>query len=229
MPGTAAGEAPHSVDALVVAAGVAGAATLVLVHALVEVKVQLEPLRTAALVGAETVLTALVTPGVVITLVVVNAECARLVQFVSPGTDTPEASLRVLAGAWSWAESLLLHTLVHVQTPVAVLLVARPAHADEAAFSVDTVLLAVVLLSGALVNIPAGPPVSVQLKPGRTPTSEGAERVVALVLAGTGHGQALIEVLAGGPGEVWLVTSVTDAPVGPESVDTETVLTEVRH
>ena len=66
---------------------------------------------------------------------------------------------------------------------------------------------------GTLVNVPTCPAVSVELEARRTATLEGAERVVALVLAGTRHGQALIEVLAAGPGEVWLVSSVTDAPV----------------
>ena len=49
VPRTAAGEASHRVDALVVAAGVCGAATLVLVHTLVEVEVQLEPLQESIL------------------------------------------------------------------------------------------------------------------------------------------------------------------------------------
>ena len=49
VPRTAAGETSHRVDALVVAAGVCGAATLVLVHTLVEVEVQLEPLQESIL------------------------------------------------------------------------------------------------------------------------------------------------------------------------------------
>ena len=49
VPRTAAGETSHRVDALVVTAGVGGTNTLIFVHALVEVQVQLEPLQDTAL------------------------------------------------------------------------------------------------------------------------------------------------------------------------------------
>ena len=84
-----------------------------------------------------------------------------MVQFVASRTDAAEASLGVLTSSRGGTESLLLHTLVKVQAPVTVLLEARAAHADEAPFRVDAVLLAVVLVGGTLVNVPAGPPVSV--------------------------------------------------------------------
>ena len=104
-------------------------------------------LRTATLVGPETVLTAILAAGVVLTLVVVDTESPSLVQLVSPGTDTAEASLRALASSRGGTETLLLlETLVNVQAAVSVLLVSRPAHADKAALRVDTVLLAVVLV-----------------------------------------------------------------------------------
>ena len=104
-------------------------------------------LRTATLVRAETVLTSLLAPRVVITLVVVNTESSRLVQFVSPGTDTPEASLRVLAGSRGRTESLvLLHTLVNIQAAVSVLLIAGPAHTNITPFCVHTVVLTVVFI-----------------------------------------------------------------------------------
>ena len=63
----------------------------------------------------------------------------------------------------------------------------------------------------------------------RTSALEGAERVVALVLAGPRGGQTLVEILTAGPGEVRLVSSVTDTAVGAEGVDAEPVVTEVRH
>ena len=49
------------------------------------------------------------------------------------------------------------------------------------------------------------------------------------MLAGARGGQTLVEILTAGPGEVWLVASVADTAVGAESVDTEPVVTEVRH
>ena len=67
------------------------------------------------------------------------------------------------------------------------------------------------------------------MEAGRTATFEGPESVVALVLAGPRGGETLVVVLTADPGEVRLVTSVTDTPVGPEGVDTEPVVTEVRH
>ena len=82
---------------------------------------------------------------------------------------------------------------------------------------------------GTLVNVPTCPAVSVELEARRTATLEGAERVVALVLAGSRGGQALIEVLTAGPGNVRLIPPVTDTAVGAERVDAEPVLTEVRH
>ena len=104
-------------------------------------------LRTATLVGPETVLTAILAAGVVLTLVVVDTESSSLVQLEAPGTDTAETSLSVLAGSRGGTESLLLlETLVNIQAAVSVLLIARLAHADKAALRVDTVMLAVVLL-----------------------------------------------------------------------------------
>ena len=104
-------------------------------------------LRTATLVRPETVLTTILTPRVVIALVVVDAESSSLVQLVSPGTDTPEASLGVLASSRGGTETLLLlQTLVNIKAAVSVLLISGPTHADKAALRVDTVLLAVVLI-----------------------------------------------------------------------------------
>ena len=104
-------------------------------------------LRTATFVRAETVLTTVLTPRVVIALVVVDTESPSLVQLVSPGTDTAEASLRVLASSRGGTETLLLlETLVNIQAAVSVLLISGPTHADKAALRVDTVLLAVVLI-----------------------------------------------------------------------------------
>ena len=82
---------------------------------------------------------------------------------------------------------------------------------------------------GALVNVPASPTISVELEARGTATLEGSESVVTLVLAGTRRGETLVEILTAGPGEVWLVTSVTNTAVGAEGVDTEPVVTEVRH
>ena len=50
MPRTATSEAPDSIDTLVVPTGVVVSLALILVHALVEVEVELEALWTAALV-----------------------------------------------------------------------------------------------------------------------------------------------------------------------------------
>ena len=82
---------------------------------------------------------------------------------------------------------------------------------------------------GTLVNVPASPTISVELEARGTATLEGSESVVTLVLAGTRRGETLVEILTAGPGEVWLVTSVTNTAVGAEGVDTEPVVTEVRH
>ena len=110
-------------------------------------------LRTATLVRSETVLATILAARVIITLVVVDTESSSLVQLVSPGTDTAETSLRVLAGSRGGTEPLLLlETLVNVQAAVPVLLVSRTAHADKAALRVDTVLLAVVLVLRILIQ-----------------------------------------------------------------------------
>ena len=110
-------------------------------------------LRTATLVGPETVLTAILAAGVVLTLVVVDTESSSLVQLEAPGTDTAETSLSVLAGSRGGTESLLLlETLVNIQAAVPVLLVSRPAHTDITPLRVDTVLLAVVLLLRIVIN-----------------------------------------------------------------------------
>ena len=63
----------------------------------------------------------------------------------------------------------------------------------------------------------------------RTATLEGPEGVVTLVLAGARGGETLIEILTAGPGEVRLVSPVTDTAVGAECVDAQPVVTEVRH
>ena len=61
---------------------------------------QLEPLRTAALVAAEAVAAApVLAPPVLRALVEVHAEGAGLVQLVATWTHTPEAAVRVLARA----------------------------------------------------------------------------------------------------------------------------------
>ena len=98
--------AADSVGALVVAAGVDLLGTLVLVHTLVVVEVELETLRASAFVGTSAVAASLLAPGVAITLVKVHAECACAVQAVAARTHALEAAVSVLARARGRTEAL---------------------------------------------------------------------------------------------------------------------------
>ena len=139
---------------------------------------ELEAIWTAAFVRA---LSPTATPTRLSLSAGVHTECSRLVQLVSTWTHAPEAAVRVLARAGCWTQSLLLHALVNVQTPVTILLVARGTHADIAALCVDTVMLADVLASGALINVPTCSAISVQLVARWTATFVGTKGVEALM------------------------------------------------
>lgn len=66
--------ATNCVQALGTSARIVRPCTLVLVHTLVEIKMQLETLWAAALIRPHTVLATLITPRVLVTLIGVNAE-----------------------------------------------------------------------------------------------------------------------------------------------------------
>ena len=132
LPGTTAGVTAYSIDTLAAATGILGVSTLIFIHTLVEVKMKLEPIGTSAFVRPQTVLTSFLTSSVIITLVVINTEGSRLVQLIPTWTHAPEAAVRVLTRARGGTQALLLHTLVHVKTPVTVLFVSGRTHAHVA-------------------------------------------------------------------------------------------------
>ena len=135
LPGAPAGVTAYSIDTLAAATGILGVCTLIFVHTLVEVKMKLEPIGTSAFVRPQTVLTSFLTSPVIITLVVINTEGPRLVQLIPTWTHAPEAAVRVLTRARGGTQALLLHTLVHVKTPVTVLFVSGRTHAHVAALA----------------------------------------------------------------------------------------------
>ena len=135
LPGAPAGVTAYSIDTLAAATGILGVCTLIFIHTLVEVKMKLEPIGTSAFVRPQTVLTSFLTSPVIITLVVINTEGPRLVQLIPTWTHAPEAAVRVLTRARGGTKTLLLHTLVHVKTPVTVLFVSGRTHAHVAALA----------------------------------------------------------------------------------------------
>jgi len=76
---TATGVAADSVRTLGAPTGVVRPGTLVLVHTLIKIKMELETLWTATLIRPHTVLTSFITPRVIVTLIGVNTESPRLV------------------------------------------------------------------------------------------------------------------------------------------------------
>ena len=143
---------------------------------------KLETIGTSTFVGSKTVLTSFLTSAIIITLIVVNTESSRLVQFISTWTHAPETSVRVLTRAGRGTQPRLLHALVHVEAPVAVLLVAGRTHAHVAALRVDALVLTDVPARATLVRVTTRPPVTVQFITRRTAALVGSKRIETFML-----------------------------------------------
>lgn len=190
---------------------------------------KLEALRAATPVGPKSVAAALLAPAVFFTLVLVYTEGTGLIKLESSWTDTLEAAFCVLAGAWSWAETLLLEAFIHIKAFVAILCVSRRAHAHVAPLSVHTLVLAVVLASSALVQVPAGSAVPVEFVARRAPALVRPKSVMAELVTGRRALGTLVYVVTPCPATVRAVSSVTDTPVGAHGVDTGALLAESWH